>query len=141
MNILGRVINSDDPYFGLSNLNHAAWARFRATVRIDGLNGSVSINREGILEGRSLDIVRGLLKAMFNHARAAYDAASKANWPDAGDILTEAWGTVPFEPLKSAIEQGISSGELPSFVTKLDDEPTDAQRASWSGVASHSDVV
>lgn len=141
VNILGRVINSDDPYFGLSNLNHAAWARFRATVRIDGLNGSVSINREGILEGRSLNIVRGLLKAMFNHARAAYDAASKANWPDAGDILTEAWGTVPFEPLKSAIEQGISSGELPSFVTKLDDEPTDAQRASWSGVASHSDVV
>lgn len=141
VNILGRVINPDDPYFGLSNLNHAAWARFRATVRIDGLNDSVSINREGLLEGRSLDIVRGLLKAMFNHARSVYDAASKANWPDAGDILTEAWGTVPFEPLKSAIEQGISSGELPSFVTKLDDEPTDAQRASWGGVTSHSDVV
>lgn len=141
VNILGRVINPDDPYFGLSNLNHAAWARFRAAVRIDGLNDSVSINREGLLEGRSLDIVRGLLKAMFNHARSTYDAASKANWPDAGDILTEAWGTVPFEPLKSAIEKGISSGELPSFVTKLDDEPTKAQRVSWDEVASHSDIV
>ncbi len=141
VNILGRVINPGDPYFGLSNLNHAAWARFRATIRIDGLNNSVSINREGLLEGRPLDIVRALLKAMFNHARSTYDAASKANWPDAGDILTEAWGTVPFEPLMSAIEQGISSGALPTFVTKLDDEPTDAQRTSWGGVVTHSDVV
>lgn len=141
VNILGRVVNAEDPYFGLENLNHAAWARFRATLRIDELNDAVSVNREGLLEGEKLDLVRAFLMACFNHVRTAYDAANRANWPDAGDILTDAWGTVPLAPLRSVIEQGLASGEMPSFVTALDGDPTDAQRESWSSVKEHSDVV
>ena len=50
INVLGRVINTDDPYFGLKNLNHSAWAKFRATIRADGLDPHLSVNREGVLD-------------------------------------------------------------------------------------------
>ena len=33
VNVRGRVIALDDPYFGLENLSHGAWAHFRCVVR------------------------------------------------------------------------------------------------------------
>ncbi|MGD9737766.1 MAG: ATP-binding protein [Bauldia sp.] len=52
VNIRGRVIKPEDPYFGLDNLSHSVWARFRATVRADGLDAKLSVNRESISDGR-----------------------------------------------------------------------------------------
>src|SRR5262249_45079410 len=46
VNVLGRVVNQASPTFGESNLNHAAWSRFRMTVRADGLNAYLTTDRE-----------------------------------------------------------------------------------------------
>jgi hypothetical protein len=56
VNIKGRVLNPLDPYFGLKNLNHSAWAHFRATIRADGLDDRLGVNREGLREGLELTI-------------------------------------------------------------------------------------
>ncbi|MYR71315.1 MULTISPECIES: ATP-binding protein [unclassified Streptomyces] len=141
VNIMGRVVNFEDPYFGLSNLNHSAWAKFRAAVRVDGLNGSLAVNREAVLESRELEIAQAFLKELFNLARTTHDKAKKAAWPDAGEVLTETWGTVPLEPLQRTIEDALNSQSLPSFVLGSEDEPTKEQVDSWDKVASPADVI
>ncbi|MDQ3954318.1 MAG: ATP-binding protein [Actinomycetota bacterium] len=132
VNILGRVINWDDPYFGLKNLNHSAWAKFRATVRADGLNAFLAVNREGVQETPQVEAFRAFLLSLFNKARAAYDAAAKAAWPDAGDVLTEQWGTVPLAPLRRVIAEGLVQPEvLPGFVDVRDVDDIVATRQQW----------
>jgi Histidine kinase-, DNA gyrase B-, and HSP90-like ATPase len=118
INVLGRVINTDDPYFGLQNLNHSAWAKFRATVRADGLDEHLAVNREGLLDTPALPAFRRFLFALFNKARNAHDAAFKANWPDVGQVLTDTWGTVPLEALRNVITDSLSAGT--DFATFVD---------------------
>ncbi|MHB1528627.1 MAG: ATP-binding protein [Acidiferrobacteraceae bacterium] len=115
VNVRGRVIKPEDPYFGIDNLNHSAWAKFRATIRADGLDERISVNRESIADSAELQIIRALLKKLFNKARSVHDAAEEAGWPDAGAILTEKWGTVPFEPLLRVVGERLH-GTLPAFV-------------------------
>lgn len=124
INVKGRVINLQDPYFGLSNLSHSAWARFRATVRADWLDSILAVNREDLLERPELQAFREFLLSLFNKARSAYDAAVRAAWPGAGEILTEAWGTVPLDPLRDVVSESLSNpATAPSFVdlTGVDD--------------------
>jgi hypothetical protein len=45
-----RVVNINAPYFGLDDLNHSAWAKICAAVRVDGLNDKLSVNREALLK-------------------------------------------------------------------------------------------
>lgn len=115
VNVRGRVIKPEDPYFGLDNLNHSAWAKFRATIRADDLDKRISVNRESIADSTELKLIRALLMKLFNKARGAYDAAERAGWPDAGAILVEKWGTVPFEPLFRVVGERLY-GTLPTFV-------------------------
>ncbi|MGI5211938.1 ATP-binding protein [Plantactinospora sp. CA-290183] len=141
VNILGRVVNLQDSYFGLTNMNHTAWAKFRAAVRCDSLNKSLAINREGVVSGPEITNFRVLLRALFNLVRSTHDKAAKASWPDAGDVLTEAWGTVPLAPLQRAIEDGLTSGSLPSFVAGREDAASDAAINSWNEVETAADVI
>jgi Histidine kinase-, DNA gyrase B-, and HSP90-like ATPase len=107
VNILGRVVNLNDPYFGLENLNHSSWSRFRATVRTDGLNQELSVNREDLREATELRIFRSFLRAVFNKARTYYDSEQESSWPDAGDVLVDAWGVLPVAPLKRLIARAV----------------------------------
>jgi hypothetical protein len=139
VNVLGRVIKPEDPYFGLDNLSHSAWSKFRATVRIDGLDARMSVNRESIADSDELNIVRALLKKLFNKARVAHDAATQAGWPDAGAVLTEKWGSVPLEPLRRVVSDRLA-GTPAAFVdiSNVKDMPSEQQQ--WRG-SSTSDVI
>lgn len=147
LNVLGRVINENDPYFGLENLNHSVWARFRATIRADGLDEHLAVNREGLLESTALAAFRKFLFAIFNKARAAHDARNRANWPNVGQVLTETWGTVPLRALRNVITESLAAGvDLPMFVdsSKVDHEAALAEfeEADPENVAEFiSDVV
>lgn len=137
VNVLGRVINVDDPYFGLSNLNHAAWAKFRAAVRVDGLDEHIAVNREGVLESPTLIIFREFLRAIFKKARNTYDAAARAAWPSAGEVLADTWGTVPLEALRSVISEGLSSTNgPPPFVDLAGIDDIDLEREKWDSESS-----
>ena len=68
VNVMGRVINLHDPSFGEKNLNHAAWSRFRMTVRADGLDEYLTTNREQFREHNALRIFRAFLRRAFNKA-------------------------------------------------------------------------
>lgn len=117
INILGRVINSQNPYFGLKDLNHASWAKFRATVRMDELDTKLAVTREDLKDTVELTAFKALLRAFFNKARTEHDSLRRAGWPKVGEVLTERWGGVPLEPLKQILIEGLDSVTgLPDFI-------------------------
>lgn len=136
INVLGRVIKPEDPYFGLENLSHSAWAKFRATIRADGLDAVLSVSREGLSQSRELMIVKALVMRLFNRARSVHDAKMSASWPDAGSILTEKWGVVPFQPLHRVISDAFSARTgPPDFVDLSKVKALDAAREEWNAAA------
>jgi Histidine kinase-, DNA gyrase B-, and HSP90-like ATPase len=117
VNILGRVVNPEDPYFSLSNLSHSAWAKMRVAIRADGLNAYVSVDRDSLLDERSVAIFRAFLRTLFNKVRNEHDAVLAARWPDAGAVLTRKWGTIPLGPLRRVLgERSLGDSEPPPFV-------------------------
>ena len=91
VNVRGRVIALDDPYFGLENLSHGAWAHFRCLVRADGLDAILNVERDTLRDGPQLRLFRALLRALFNKARSSYVGMSSAVWPNAGELLEKRW--------------------------------------------------
>lgn len=126
VNILGRVLNTEDPYFGLSDLNHSVWPRFRATIRVDGLDRNLSVNRETLAENHQLEIVKAILKKLFNLARSEWIKQMDESWPSSGEVLSEKWGVVPFQPLFNVVKasadgSGVARSSLPSYIVPLSD--------------------
>ncbi len=137
LNILGRVINVGKRDFGLDNLSHSAWAKFRATIRADGLDERLAVNREGLQESPELAIFRAFLMALFNKARSAHDAAEKAAWPSAGEVLIESWSGVPLQPLLRVVSEGLSGATgLPEFIDGSGITDPDETRLQWEELAA-----
>ena len=109
VNVLGRLINQSDPSFGEENLSHAAWSRFRMTVRCDGLNKLLTTDREKLKEGRELKIFRAFLRKVFNRARTHYDADENAALPDGGDVLVKSLGVISLNPLRNVVSETLKS--------------------------------
>ncbi|HKZ39602.1 MAG TPA: hypothetical protein VJ044_01495, partial [Candidatus Hodarchaeales archaeon] len=117
VNILGRVINPLDPYFGLENLSYSAWSKFRATVRADFLDADISVTREDLKKDKTLSLFQAFLMALFNKVRTHHDALIRAAWPDAGQVLTESWNVVPIDALNTAVTERLGALEpLPEFL-------------------------
>jgi hypothetical protein len=106
VNVLGRVTNND-PAFGEKDLSHSAWARFRMTVRADGLDKLLAVNREQFRQSRALRIFRSFLRKGFNEARSCYDNVVNSAWAETGKVIVEAWGTLPLQPLREVVAQSI----------------------------------
>nr|WP_314464328.1 ATP-binding protein [uncultured Novosphingobium sp.] len=107
INVLGRVVNLANPSFGAENLSHAAWARFRMTVRADGLNAFLNTNREQFQDQKAIRIFRAFLRKAFNIARSSYDSDADAELPDGGDVLVRSLGVVSLAPLRSAVSEAL----------------------------------
>ncbi|HEY2964277.1 MAG TPA: ATP-binding protein [Pyrinomonadaceae bacterium] len=129
INVLGRVVNQDDPSFGEKNLSHAAWARFRMTVRADGLNPLLTINREQFQDRRELKVFRAFLRKVFNRARTYYDSDQNAELPDSGDLLVKSLGVLSLSPLRNVVSEALT--KQPSVRFLFDDSGIDDREASW----------
>ncbi|MGA2836863.1 MAG: ATP-binding protein [Acidimicrobiales bacterium] len=70
--VRGRLVNLDDPLFGLPALSHAAFNRFRMVVDADGLDDFLTSTRESVQSAPAVEAFRAYLRSEFNHARAAY---------------------------------------------------------------------
>jgi hypothetical protein len=75
--VRGRLVNLDDPLFGLPALSHAAFNRFRMVVDADGLDDFLTSTRESVQSAPAVEEFRAYLRSEFNHARAAYQ-----DWQD-----------------------------------------------------------
>lgn len=132
VNVLGRVVNQSDPSFGAENLSHAAWARFRMTVRADGLNAYLNTNREQFRDQRPLRVFRAFLRKAFNAARAAYDSDSNAEMPDGGDVLVKSLGVVSLSPLRSAVSEALrTQPPIPGLFDESGISDREQKRDDW----------
>jgi len=109
VNVLGRIVNQNDPSFGEENLSHSAWSRFRMAVRADGLNPSLITNREQFKETHELKVFRAFLRKVFNLARTNYDSDPAAGLSDGGDVLVKALGVISLNPLRTVVSETLSS--------------------------------
>ena len=109
VNVLGRVINQQNISFGQENLSHAAWARFRMTVRADGLNDYLTTNREQLTECREVVVFRAFLRKAFNKARQQYDSDGESGLPDGGDVLVRSLGVISLKPLRNVVAETLKS--------------------------------
>lgn len=132
VNVLGRVVNQDSPTFGESNLNHAAWSRFRMTVRADGLNNFLTTDRERFRDAREMRIFRAFLHRAFNKARATYDSDENSVLPDGGDVLVQSLGVLSLNPLRSVVDNALASQPpIPGLIDEAGIQDKEKTRQSW----------
>jgi hypothetical protein len=132
VNVLGRVVNQHDPSFGEKNLSHAAWARFRMTVRIDGLNPYLTTSREQFKERHELKIFRAFLRAVFNKARNEYDSDPNAALLNGGDALLRSLGVLSLNPLRNIVSESLGDKmQIQDLIddTGIKDRPV--QKKTW----------
>jgi hypothetical protein len=136
--VRGRLVNIDDEYFGIDKnlLRHGTFARFRAVVHMDRLDGELRSSREAVREGVLFNLAREILKGMFNHARVALEAHDAGE--ETGALAARKFADSPASltrlPLLGLVEsalkgkcspryinypQGLSSKEKDSFVEQL----------------------
>ena len=72
-----RLINEEDPLFGLSPLSYQTFNRFRADIIVDDLDDAVTAPREGIGESPLKDKVVPMLSELFYEARDRYEKYSE----------------------------------------------------------------
>ena len=132
VNVPGRVVNQNDPSFGEENLSHAAWARFRMTVRADGLNQFLVTNREQFKERRQLKIFRAFLRKVFNKVRSDYDSDQNAGLPDGGDVLVNSLGVLSLSPLKNVVSEVLrTQPPLPGLFDDTGIGDREEKQKSW----------
>ena len=139
INILGRVINLEQPDFGLENLSHSTWAQFRATIRADGLDRDLGVERNGLRDSGQVRVFKRFLMATFNKARNALKEARMAEWPRAGDILDGSWKSIPMKPLAEIVSERLASNKaLPGSIYSGDIEDNAALREEWNQIVETS---
>jgi hypothetical protein len=138
VNVLGRVVNQNDPSFGEENLSHAAWARFRMAVRADGLNVLLTTSREQVKERRETKIFRAFLRKAFNTARNFYDSDMNLEMPDGGDVLVKSLGVLSLSPLRNVVSEVLQTqASLPEMFDEEGVEDRGEQRKEWRSATAN----
>lgn len=116
---LGKLINPEDPLFGITQRSHKYWTRFLAQVEIPGLDEVLLVQRNAISEHTpQAQITRELLRALFNYTRRLVEAKEK------GPIPTYVPGTFGYRlgtsspilaqaALRGLFGEGFTASDLP----------------------------
>ncbi|GAB1509795.1 ATP-binding protein [Actinophytocola sp. KF-1] len=80
--VRGRLVNLDDPLFGLKPSSHAILNRFYCEIEADDLDEVLTAPREGVELSDIRQTFIKVLNEIFNHARGLYEAWVKANQDD-----------------------------------------------------------
>jgi hypothetical protein len=70
--VLGRLINGDDPLFGLQPLRYGTFNRLRADIDADDLDQGLKASRDTIEESELKEKFRSVLREIFNEADTRY---------------------------------------------------------------------
>jgi hypothetical protein len=71
--VLKRLVNPDDPLFGITPRTHQTFNRFRMEVHCDGLDPWIRSSRESVLQDKTVGQLLTYLKAKFNEAADKYE--------------------------------------------------------------------
>ncbi|MCL5268283.1 MAG: ATP-binding protein [Bacteroidetes bacterium] len=68
-----RLINLDDPLFGMAALSHGAFARFRMILNVDSLDEHLRSTREAIMDSPALTELKRYMQSKFEEVRSYYN--------------------------------------------------------------------
>lgn len=71
--VRGRLLNKNDISFGLENLSHRYWIRFRSEVEIPALDKELRVTRDSTQDSVELNVAKSVVRATFNTARSRAD--------------------------------------------------------------------
>lgn len=124
--VLGRMINTDDPGFGIARhvLHHGTFSRMRAVVHIDSLDEDLRSSRETLLDGARYTLAKKFMHELFNRARNELNDHGKKASPQKqlSDRITYAAQSLTRRPLLSTVEKALRGGYSPEYL-KLPDCP------------------
>lgn len=124
--VRGRMINTDDPGFGIERhvLHHGTFSRMRAVVHIDSLDEDLRSSRETLLDGDRYRLAKNFMHELFNRARNELNDHGKKASPQKqlSDRLTYAAQSLTRRPLLSTVEKALRGGYSPEYL-KLPDCP------------------
>ncbi len=73
--VRGRLINEEEPFFGMTHLHHGTENRFNAQVFADDLDEVITAPREGVGRSSIKEKFEALLQEIFLFARSEYEKA------------------------------------------------------------------
>jgi hypothetical protein len=73
--VRGRLINEEEPFFGMVHLHHGTENRFNAQIFADDLDAVITAPREGVGRSSIKEKFEALLQEVFLFARSEYDKA------------------------------------------------------------------
>ena len=79
--IRDRLVNEHDARFGLHELSHETFNRFRADIFADDLDVSVTAPREGVSDSPLKQTIQRLLNELFNEARTRFTVLDREPKP------------------------------------------------------------
>jgi histidine kinase/DNA gyrase B/HSP90-like ATPase len=80
--VLGRLINQDEPFFGMTHLHYGTLSRFRADIDANDLDAIITAPRESVGTSLLKDNFEALLLEIFQEARQRYENFLKQEQED-----------------------------------------------------------
>ncbi|MEU4665643.1 ATP-binding protein [Micromonospora chalcea] len=104
-----RLINLDDPLFGMPALSHKYFNRFRLEVHVDGLDSLLTSARESVQQGEEVLLIQQFLRSQFNLGRRILDAhvQDKEKAAELTDKIGRTARSLTRRPLFAAIEKSL----------------------------------
>lgn len=131
----GRLINTDDEYFGIDSnkLRHGTFSRFRCEVHIDRLDDELRSSRESVRETSLLIEARSTLQGIFNEARSRHEKRLEETDPgaQAARRVADTPQSLARQPIVALALAAIRGERTPRLIRYPDKLP-DAEQESFA---------
>ena len=119
--VRGRLINEDEPLFGIPPLRHGTFARFRMVAHIDRLDDELRSSRESVRSGPLVTLARQLVQGVFNQVRNWDKENQEAQSADvrATGRIADSPGSLTRRPFL-ALTQSVFDGKAAPEYTLID---------------------
>lgn len=118
--IHGRLVNTDDPHFGLpaNALRHGTFSRFRMVVHMDRLDVELRSTRETVREAVLSKVARNILHGVFNHARLWLDGhlERQGSISRAAARIEQSPGSLTRNPILGLLESALKGHVSPRLL-------------------------
>lgn len=119
--VRGRLVNIDDPGFGISRnlLRHGTFSRFRMVAHIDRLDDELRSSRESLRAGVLTTIARNLLHGAFNFGRLALarHEASVSGGQQIANRVAGSPGSLTRRPIIGLVRSAFRGKAHPQYVS------------------------
>lgn len=82
--VRGKLLNKNDPLFGLDALSFTYWVKFIGVFEMPGLDDQIRVQRDQVKDSVSVDIARRVLRQTFQEVRSQARSSSEEESADDG---------------------------------------------------------